>query len=290
MTQRNALPRVFVSGPVSWNHLVFLDALPEPSPHTVFAQADRFAIGGTSAGKAFNLTNLGAGVTLRTVLGDDADAAHLEQALRAAGIHLLAERADDGQTERHLNLMAPGGKRLSVYLHAAQFEPRDPSSDVLAALAASEVALIDLADHNRPLLRAARERGIPVWCDIHDWDGESEFHREFVDAADVLFMSADRHPDPIAFLTERVAAGARAAVCTDGARGAVAVDETGARHVVAAEPVGRVVDTNGAGDGFIAAFCVSYLSDGDVATALAAGARQGAAVVQSPELAPVMGS
>ncbi len=43
---------VFVVGPVSWNQLVYLDRLPEPRPHTIFARHHVEALGGTSAGKS----------------------------------------------------------------------------------------------------------------------------------------------------------------------------------------------------------------------------------------------
>jgi hypothetical protein len=51
---------------------------------------------------------------------------------------------------------------------------------------------VDLADHSRPVLAAARARGRTVWCDLHNYDGRSAFHTEFRDAADMLFV---RSPD-----------------------------------------------------------------------------------------------
>ena len=73
--------RVFVAGPASWNQIVMLDALPEPVPHMQFARSHRWAVGGTSAGKALNLRSLGVAVTLRTVVGNLADAVNATRAL-----------------------------------------------------------------------------------------------------------------------------------------------------------------------------------------------------------------
>jgi hypothetical protein len=64
-------PQVLVAGPVSWNRIVRLDALPQPRPHTVFARGHHDTVGGTSAGKALNLASLGAAVTLSSVVGGD---------------------------------------------------------------------------------------------------------------------------------------------------------------------------------------------------------------------------
>lgn len=277
---------MFVAGPVSWNHLVEVDRLPDPRPHAVAARSHRHAVGGTSAGKALNLADLGARVTLRTVVGDDEAGRAVLDALDRAGVEVLAEVVA-GPSEQHLNLMDPGGGRLSIFLERP--EPRDPRHDgrARAAMAAADAAVIDLADHARPLL--AWDTGAPVWCDLHDYDGANPFHRDFLDAADYLFLNDDGMPDRsdlLGFLTGRVAAGARAAVATLGAEGAVAAVDGGV-HRVAAAPVERIVDTNGAGDAFFSGFLVAHLGGADVPSAMAAGAAQAARCLASPELAPL---
>ncbi|MFB9428469.1 carbohydrate kinase family protein [Streptoalloteichus tenebrarius] len=280
------MPKVFVAGPVSWNRLVMVDQLPEPRPHTVFARAHRTALGGTSAGKALNLAHLGAEVTLRTVVGDDEPGRAITEALTAAGVELLAEVVP-GASEQHLNLMTPDGGRVSIYLDLPDSGRARPDERAMAALAEADAAVIDLAEHSRPLLAAAREAGVPVWCDVHDYDGHADFHRDFVDAADYLFLNDDgmSEPDLLAFLTARVAQGARVAVATRGAAGAVAASD-GELHHVPAAPVDRIVDTNGAGDAFFSGFLVAHLGGADTPTALAAGAAQAALCLGSPDLAP----
>ena len=62
---------VVVHGPVSWNQIVSVDVLPDPSPHMQFATAHHQVLGGTSAGKAAHLRELGVDVELHTVLGTD---------------------------------------------------------------------------------------------------------------------------------------------------------------------------------------------------------------------------
>ena len=53
-----------------------------------------------------------------------------------------------------------------------------------------------------------------------------------------------------------------------------------------AQHVPRVVDTNGAGDGFFAGFLDAHLRGAGVEEAMTAGARHAALVVQSPDLVP----
>ncbi|MFC7614562.1 carbohydrate kinase family protein [Actinokineospora soli] len=273
------MPKVFIAGPVSWNRLVRVDRLPDPRPHTVFARGHRETVGGTSAGKALNLARLGAEVTLRTVVGDDAPGRAVLEVLRAAGVEVIAETAA-GATEQHLNLMDPHGGRLSVYLELPELDHPAHDDRARAALAEADAAVVDLADHARPFLDA----DVPIWCDLHDYDGRSAFHRDFADAADHLFLNDDAMPDPEPFLVSRVRDGARTAVATLGARGAVGADASGV-HRVDAVPVAEIVDTNGAGDAFFAGFLMAHLAGGDLPAALAAGAAQAVRCLTSPDLA-----
>lgn len=278
------MPHVVVTGPASWNTLVRVAALPDARPQTLFASGHRDGLGGTSAGKALDLARLDADVTLRTAVGDDDAADRIRAALAHERLTLLAPGAP-GPSERHLNLMADDGGRLSVYLDLPP-DPGPPSAALLAAAASADAVVVDLADHSRPLLAAARTAGVPVWCDVHDYDGVAAFHREFVEAADVLVLSGDRLDDPVGYLEQRVAAGARWAVCTLGSRGAIAVGADEGRWQVDAVPVPRVLDTNGAGDAFAAGLLTASLDGRDLAGALSWAAAAGALAVASTELAP----
>ncbi len=275
--------RVFVAGPATWNHLVYLDRLPEPRPHTERALRHHETVGGTSAGKALNLAALGARVTLRTHLGPDGAGARVAERLASAGVDLIVERAD--RTERHLNLMAADGGRLSLHLDKPGAGPEQHAAQTTAALAGSVVALVDLADESRPLLAQAREAGVPLWCDLHDYDGTNPFHQDFVEAADVLFLNEDGMPDPLPWMRERVAAGTGLVVATQGARGALAVTRDEEVHVPAPE-VPTIVDTNGAGDAFLAGFLLARLGRAALPVAMAAGHHQAARCLASVDLAP----
>lgn len=274
---------VFVAGPVAWNQLVYLDVLPRAEPHTVFARGHVDTVGGTSAGKALNLRSLGAEVTLRTVVGRDVHARRVLDVLDGAGVDTIAELGT--VTERHLNLMDPVGGRVSVYLDLPELTEVRHAERTTTALAGAEVAVLDLAEHVRPLL-GSRTHDVPVWCDLHDYDGTAEYHRDFVAAASVLFLNDDGMPDPRPFMVDRVAAGARLVVLTQGARGATALCAETGWHQVPAEPVPAIVDTNGAGDAFFAGFLIADLAGADVPSALRAGARQAARCLGSPNLAP----
>ncbi|MBB2921474.1 carbohydrate kinase family protein [Cellulomonas cellasea] len=275
------MPHVLVNGPASWNTLVQVAALPDARPQTLFASGHRDALGGTSAGKALTLARLGVDVTLRTAVGDDDAGDRIRAALSQPGLDLVVDPLP-GPSERHLNLMADDGGRLSVYLDLPP-EPGPAPATVQAALARADAVVLDLAGHSRELLPAVRAAGVPLWCDVHDDDGRAPFQREFAEAADVLVVSADRLDDVEGYLDRHVARGARWAVCTRGRDGALALGRDEGWWTVSAVPV-TAVDSNGAGDGFTAGLLAASLRGLPLPDALRHAAAAGALTVASAEL------
>lgn len=275
---------VFLAGPASWNRMVLLDRLPDPVPHMQFAQASWETVGGTSAGKALSLTALGRSVVLHAVAGEDEDGRRVRAALQATGVDA---RWTGGVTERHLNLMTPRGERVSLYLAAPGETTGMADTAYAAEMAAADAVVLDLAAEPRRLLPLAAASGTPLWVDVHDYDGADGYHRPFLTAAAAVFCNADRLDAPVEFLRATVAAGAEFAVCTLGAEGAVAVAADGAELRVPAEPT-SVVDTNGAGDAFLAGVLDARLGGANLETALAAGARSAAGVLGTRHLHPLL--
>lgn len=280
--------RVLVTGPASWNLTVRVGRLPEPRPHTVVADGWADGLGGTSAGKAVTLAALGVDVTLRTVLGEDDAAARIGAALARPRLEVVAVPAADRASERHVNLVADDGSRLSVYLTLPDAVPAAarPVEDLLVGV---DAAVVDLAEHSRPVLAAARAAGVPVWCDVHDDDGVGEYARAFTAAADVVVASHVRVGDPASYLRARLAEGARLAVCTRGAAGALAVAADGTDgeprwYDVGPAPVHAAVQAEGAGDAFTAGLLWATLEGLPLPVALATASAAGAVAVAGPGL------
>lgn len=115
---------------------------------------------------------------------------------------------------------------------------------------------------NRPLLRRAKAAGKPIATDVHVLsDPYDPYNREFIEYADVLFLSDEAVGDGYAEFLHQLAASCGAAVIVmgRGAKGAALYQRPTGR-IVAMEAVsaGPVVNTVGAGDALFSAFLHYY--------------------------------
>ncbi|HLN75973.1 MAG TPA: PfkB family carbohydrate kinase [Nocardioidaceae bacterium] len=282
------MAEVVVCGPASWNLIVNVDALPVAEPHMQFATSSYETVGGTSAGKALHLVALGRSVLLHTVLGTDEPGRCIESSLAAAGVPLSLDVVP-GPSERHLNLMDPDGRRVSIYLDVPRVADLQPSEGLTSALLGARAIVVDLADRSRELLDLAASAPAPIWTDVHDYDGSAAFHQPWIDRASYVFMNDDGLPQPLEFMHSTVDRGpARLVVCTLGKRGAVAVDADHRVYETGAVPVPEVVDTNGAGDAFMSGCLAAVLDGADVPAALTAGAAQASTALSTRHLSPLL--
>jgi sugar/nucleoside kinase (ribokinase family) len=186
-------------------------------------------------------------------------------------------------TRRAVNLVEPGGRRMSFFdaRHPADLLPdRELWADGIRRARHVHVSIVGWGGH--PLADAVAA-GATTSTDLHDWDGENPYHRGFALGADFVFVSGsglgDRADDVLAGILRD--GRARVAVAMDGERGSrVAVPHRAVEHVPAVSIPGRpVVDSNGAGDSYVAAFLRSVLAasgEPDWYAAARAGAIAGA--------------
>ena len=140
--------------------------------------------------------------------------------------------------------------------------------DVFAsALDGCTLAVLCNINFSRPFLATTRQRGIPIAADVHAIsDPDDAYNRDFMAAADILFMSDERLPcAPEAWvrqLWERYQADI--IVVGLGAAGALlALRRENVIERIPAVVTRPVVNTIGAGDALFSAFVHCYQRSGD---------------------------
>lgn len=251
-----------------------------------YARRSWQTVGGTSAGKAAHLADLGVSVRLYSPLGSDDGGLRVHRALTTAGVTVQAIPSD--RTESHVNLMTDNGGRVSIYVSVPSKPREDSLTAAAAAVAAADLAVIDLSELGLLLLEREEVRQTPIWVDLHDYDGSSAFHEPFLTAASAVFMNDDNTDDPWDLLRSCLERGPRLAVCTRGAEGAIALEADGTKHEVAALPA-AIVDANGAGDAFMAGAAAATLRGASVDEALKAAALQARIAIESAHMHPGLG-
>ena len=270
---------VLVVGGAGVDTIVRVETLPVPFADSQVVPPIDTLVGHTGSGVALGCHRLGLATHFVDVIGEDHEGRLLLDRFAAEGLsfdHVVHESG----TRRAVNLVDDLGRRMSFY------DPRHPY-DLAPDSALWRVPLADTRHVHASImpwtvraLEDAHAAGATTSTDLHDWDGHNPHHRPFAYAADVVFVSGARlggvEDDVVADVLDR--GRARLVVVMDGAHGSrVTVREGGAFDVPAVQIAGRpVVDSNGAGDSYVAAFLRTWLGGGDARAAARAGAVAGA--------------
>jgi len=280
------MKRVFVAGGASFDSVVHVNSFFKPKAQTVFSHGLHEITGGTGAGKALNLARLGFDTRFHYFAGRDRYGAEIRRSLVNSGVHPI-RTLDPAGTERHFNIMEDSGDRISIYTAYSTFDPAIPQpllGQLEREIARADYAVLNIINYVRRLIPLARKHGIPVWCDIHDWDGNNPYHEDFISGADRIFMSSDQMKEGYrAFMERMIDSGKDLVVCTHGKSGSTALTREGKWLEVPALSFEQK-DTNGAGDSFFSGFLYAFSRGADTETALRYATVAGGLCVTSPEL------
>ena len=149
MTHTSRPPRIAAIGMASWDTLIVVDRYPAPGAYAEVLQTVA-APGGTTTNTAAALARLGAAVTLRAVVGDDASGHALRQEMAGLGVDVSgvtthAHLATDASTI----LVSAEPLDRTILWHRGAMLVKGDRLDI-AALFGHDVVLLDVAD--MPLL------------------------------------------------------------------------------------------------------------------------------------------
>ena len=233
-----------------------------------------FGIDTAVSGVAFNIAKalhtLGDEVRLTSMVGNDFPASYIRNELEELGIGADLLRPSLKQTPSSVVLYDPEGKR-QIYCDLKDIQETQYPFEASMLDGVDLVAACNI-NFNRPLLHLAKEAGKIIATDVHVLsDIYDEYNREFMEHADILFLSDENIGDDYqAFLWELAHTyGCRIIVLGRGAKGAaIYLRETDQIMEMPAVNAGKVVNTVGAGDALFSAFLHFYAKGYDAMEAL----------------------
>jgi acarbose 7IV-phosphotransferase len=259
--------------------IVRVPTLPLPLRDSIMVPPIEDFAAHTGNGVALGCHALGLRTEFVDVIGDDDQGRLVRRTYEEAGLPFTYTTHPSG-TRRSVNLVDKAGNRLSLYDPRHPFDMEvDPALYETAVRDAGHVH-VSIMPWAREAMAAAVAAGRPTSTDLHDWNGKDDYHRAFALQADVVFMSAtdlgDRADEVTAEVLEQGRAQAVVVMAgSAGCRLTVRGEEVRAIPAVAL-PDRPVVDSNGAGDSFVAAFLYARLRGDSWEEAARAGAIGGA--------------
>ena len=194
-------------------------------------------------------------------IGDDFSGRFIRETFHQDGIDTTALFIDPAGTSRSINFMYSDGRRKNFYDGKGHMQ-LEPDLDVCrAVLAQARLAHFNIPNWARYLLPLARELGLTIAVDIQDVVTiHDPYRQDFIDAADILFLSATNYPDPTPLIETFLRRNpAQIAVVGQGAAGCGLGTQAGIRFFPPEEMDAPIIDTNGAGDGLAVGFLASYI-------------------------------
>jgi sugar/nucleoside kinase (ribokinase family) len=283
---------VLVLGGAGVDTVVHVPELPLPYADSYMIDPGiRTRAGQTGDFVALGLSALGLRTHHLDMLGADPEGDLVRAFHRDHGIP-FTEVPQPAGTKRAVNLVGPDGRRLSLY-DATRGHPDDrfPEATVRDLARAGRHTHVSITQPCAHALPALREAGTTISTDLHNWDGENTYQEDFAHAADIVFLSTTALTGAPEHTMRAVAERGRArlVVATAGAEGAYLLAGDELTHIPTAPPPKRVVDSNGAGDAFAAAFLFGWLNGEPPLRCARYGAVAGAyaCTVPSTEVDPI---
>ena len=223
-----------------------------------------FGVNTAPGGVGFNLASalkrLGSGITLCGLLADDFGGRYVLSELEARGISADAVERTLSETPSSVVLYDESGRR-QVYCDLKDIQERAYEFDPSLINKADIVAATNI-NFSRPLLKLAKAAGKKLATDVHVLSDIGDgYNREFVEVADILFLSHEGiWGDRRAFISALEARyNNEIIVLGMGAEGALMYLRSENRFIeMPAFRADAAVNTVGAGDALFAAFLNYY--------------------------------
>lgn len=260
--------------------IVHVDELKLPDTDSISVRPIHDYVAHTGNGVALGFHALGRRTKFVDYLGDDRLGRMILDRYASVDLDFSYLPAPAG-TPRSVNLVDRAGRRFSFYDGRHPEDLLMPPDFLTPYLDRARHVHLSRSHFNRELFAEAHRRDVLISTDLHAWDGVDPKAAPWAFGADFVFMSAAAVQGRAGTVLEEIVSKGRArlAVATDGANGCFVLDRQDSdrvRHFPAVRPELPVIDSNGAGDGFLTAFLHTRFAGGDIAQCVRAGSVSGA--------------
>ncbi len=260
--------KIFVSGLMNIETTVKIKSFPInyfPIDYPFFGVNSSVSGVGVNVGKA--LKKLNNDVKFTSMIGNDFEGDNVIKCLEEENIDSGLVKRILKETPSSAILYDDEGKR-QIYCDLKDIQSAEYPIDekIKNAIKECDIAIICNTNYNRNILKYVKSIKIPVATDVHVLnDIEDEYNKEFMENADILFLSDEQiegdHEVFISKLKDRYR-NLKIVVLGRGNKGAMMYTRNDDMiRVFPAVELGKVVNTVGAGDALFSAF-VNYYSKG----------------------------
>ena len=260
--------KIFVSGLMNVETTVKIKSFPIsyfPIDYPFFGVNSSVSGVGVNVGKA--LKKLNNDIKFTSMIGNDFEGDNVIKCLEEENIDSGLVKRILKETPSSAILYDDEGKR-QIYCDLKDIQSAEYPIDekIKNAIKECDIAIICNTNYNRNILKYVKSIKIPVATDVHVLnDIEDEYNKEFMENADILFLSDEQiegdHEVFISKLKDRYR-NLKIVVLGRGNKGAMMYTRNDDMiRVFPAVELGKVVNTVGAGDALFSAF-VHYYSKG----------------------------
>ncbi|WP_088043148.1 carbohydrate kinase family protein [Bacillus sp. EAC] len=278
------MKKVLVLGGTTFDSIITLEKLPEPTPQTIHYAPFHETLGSTGAGKAINLRKLNVPSVLHSIIGDDLYGKNIIQSLQQEDVTFIYD-IDEKGTERHVNLMDTDGKRISIFVTQSSDKPDLDLPRLEKLIQECDIVALNIIAYTKQLIALCKKYNKPIWTDLHDYNDHNPYHEDFIEIADYIFLSSDNLSDYKSVMKRFIDLGKQLVVCTHGKRGATALTKDGRWIKMDIIDDYKFRDANGAGDSFFSGFIYGFLQQKSTEDCLRFGTICAGLCITSAELA-----
>jgi sugar/nucleoside kinase (ribokinase family) len=270
---------VLVVGGAGVDTIVRVPALAMPDGDSLGVPPIFDYVAHTGNGVALGCLALGLRTRFIDFIGADRQGEMILERYRERGLE-FGYLVHESGTRRSVNLVDAQSRRLSFYDGRHPTSLRMSGGFYLPWLKAARHAHFSIMDWARYLYDDAQALGLTVSTDLHDWDGENPHHLDFALRSDLVFVSCaalgEQRDKVMRTILDQGRASAVVAMAGSGGSYLLTRGSSAPRHFPCAPLLRPAIDSNGAGDSFVAAFLSAWLRGDDYAKAMRLGAVAGA--------------